>query len=117
MTFTPEAARLQQIALKAANDALAEAPVSIDVSDSLYFADIFLIVSADNPRHSRSVVDAISRAIKKETGRLPNAVEGASGDANWVVLDYGDLVVHVMLDEDRGYYALEKLWDAAPRIS
>ncbi len=117
MTNTTEAARLNQIALAAAEEALAESPVALDVSGSLYFADIFLILTADNPRHSKGIVDAISRAIKAQTGQLPRAVEGDKADGAWVVLDYGDLIVHVMLEEERGYYALEKLWDASPRLN
>ena len=55
-------------------------------------------------------------AVKRDGGEAPRSVEGLEA-ASWVLLDYGDLVVHVFLDETRDYYALERLWTDAPRIA
>ena len=115
MTYTRQAQELLELAHLAAADALGEDPIAIDVSDQLYLADIFFIITADNPRHSRSISDQIQRSIKADRGRLPDAVEGELG-GGWTVIDYGDLVVHVQQVEDRDYYALDKLWVRAPRI-
>lgn len=109
MTNRPPAEDLLATAAAAALEALAENPVALDVSNQFYFADIFLILTADNPRHSRSVVDEVNQALKKTWDLLPRSVEGSEG-AGWVVLDYGDLVVHVFLPEDREFYGLERLW-------
>lgn len=99
----------------AADEALAEDPVALDVRELTPFADTFLILTADNPRHMRSIVDAINRGVKEVGGQFPNHVEG-DADSDWLVMDYGDLVVHVFLEEQREYYALEKLWDRAQRL-
>ncbi len=115
MSYTQQALELLELAYGAGEEALAEAPVALDVSDHLYLADIFFIVTADNPRHAKSVADEIQDAIKAETGKLPLAVEGELG-GGWTVLDYGDLIVHIQQAEEREYYALEKLWAKAPRI-
>ncbi len=116
MVYTPDAQQLLELAGKASDEALGFNLTALDVSEQLYLADIFLLVTADNARHSRSIVEAITTEIKKETGRLPAAVEGELG-GGWTVIDYGDLVVHVLQPEERDYYALEKLWRTAPQIA
>lgn len=115
MTATPTALKLLQTAATAADEALAEDPVALDVSDQLVFAECFLIVSADNHRHARAIVESITTAVKDVEGRGPDAVEG-EGESNWLIIDYGDVVVHVLLPEEREYYALEKLWDRSPHV-
>lgn len=114
-TKTPTSTELLKVVAAAADDALAQTPVAIDVSQQLYFTDTFFIVSADNPRHLRAVSEAINQAVKKELGVLPRATEG-TGESEWIVLDYGDLIVHVFLEDARGYYQLEKLWADSGRI-
>ncbi len=115
MTYTQQAGGLLALAQRAASEALGEDPVALDVSEQLYLADIFFIVTADNPRHSRSIADQIQREIRDVVGQLPRAVEGEVG-GGWTILDYGDLVVHVQQPDEREFYALEKLWAAAPKI-
>ncbi len=115
MSATPAALELLNLAAITADDALGEDLVAIDVSSQLYLADCFLLVTADNQRHSRSIVDAISRAAREKLRRRPDVIEGG-GESGWVVIDYGDLVVHVLSEEDREFYALEKLWSQSPRI-
>ncbi|MFT0762423.1 ribosome silencing factor [Scrofimicrobium sp. R131] len=115
MTCTNHALELLEIAAKAADDALGLDPLALDVSEQLYLADIFFLVTADNPRHSRSIAEEITTEIKKATGQLPVATEGELG-SGWVVVDYGDLVVHVLQPEERDFYALDKLWDKSPRL-
>ena len=107
-------AELEAVA-KALDDALGEDLVALEVGQQFPFADVFLVATADNPRHMRSLVDVVQRAAKESTGVQPRAVEGDQ-EAGWIVVDYGGLVVHLFLAEDREYYALEKLWGEAPRI-
>jgi ribosome-associated protein len=64
----------------------------------------------------RTICEEIEEALKAEDGTGPRSVEGLH-DASWVLMDYGDLVVHVFLAETRDYYALERLWTDAPRIA
>jgi ribosome-associated protein len=84
------------------------------VGDILGIADAFVIASGSNRRLVKTVVEEIERALA-ECGDSPTSVEGL-GDSSWVLLDYGDVVVHVFLDETRRYYDLERLWADAPRV-
>lgn len=100
----------------AASDALAQDMVAIDVTDTLPFSDAFLIATADNPRHLRSLISAVAKEVRDGHGRAPVNVEGDQG-AEWVLMDYGDVVVHFFLPEARGFYALDKLWSRSPRVA
>ena len=102
------------IAARAADAKKGEDILVLDVADIIGIVETFVITSASNTRMVRSIVDEIEHQIREETGEKPRAVEGLR-DASWVLLDYGDLVVHVFLDETREYYGLERLWaDATP---
>lgn len=114
MTATTEAIDLALLAAEAASDKLAERVVAFDVSDQLYIADIFLLCSASNDRQVRSVVDAVEeRLLQEGVKRLRR--EGET-ERRWVLLDFGDLVVHVQLNDDREYYDLERLWKDCPVV-
>jgi ribosome-associated protein len=63
----------------------------------------------------RTIVDEVELRVHESTGAKPRAVEGLT-DASWVLLDYGDVVVHVFLTETRDFYGLERLWSDAPRV-
>jgi ribosome-associated protein len=73
-----------------------------------------VLVSASNDRQLRTVADEVQRKVA-ETGRKPRRREG-SADTGWMLLDYGDVVVHVFSEEQRAYYALERLWADAPIV-
>ncbi len=89
--------------------------VILDVGDIIGIADMFVIASAPNTRQVRSIIDEIERCLRDEDGATPRATEGL-GDATWVLLDYGDVIVHVFLEETREFYGLERLWSDAPHI-
>lgn len=74
-----------------------------------------MITSAPNTRQVRTIVEEVERRLREEAGVKPRAVEGRD-TLSWVLLDYGDLVVHVFLGETREFYALERLWADAARI-
>ena len=76
--------------------------------------DAFVITSAQNTRHVRTLVEEIERGVKESHGIAPVRVEGLQ-DATWVLMDYGDFIAHVFLQETRDYYDLEHLWSGAPR--
>ena len=76
----------------------------------------FVITSASNTRLVRTIVDEIEQQVAERTGDKPRAVEGLS-DASWVLIDYGDFVVHVFLTETREFYGLERLWADARRVA
>lgn len=114
MTASAEAVELTQAAAMAASAKLAEDLVALDVSEQLVITDVFLLCSARNERQVGAVVDAVEEALAKR-GAKPLRREG-EGQNRWVLLDYGDLVVHVQLAEERIHYAIERLWKDCPRV-
>lgn len=89
--------------------------VLLDVGDVLQIADWFVMISASNTRSVRTIVDEVEASMKETFGAGPLRIEGLE-DASWVLLDFGDVVVHVFLDEVRSYYNLERLWGDVPKI-
>jgi ribosome-associated protein len=88
----------------------------LDVGDIISITDVFVIASGSNTRQVRTIVDEVEKALRERAALSPRSVEGLD-DASWVLLDYGDLVVHVFLTDTRAYYDLDRLWADAPRIS
>ena len=87
----------------------------LDVGDIIGITDAFVITSGNNVRQVKTIAEEVERQLKDLGGGKPLQVEGLS-DASWVLLDYGDFVVHVFQKETRDYYELERLWADAPRI-
>jgi ribosome-associated protein len=79
------------------------------------FTDYFLIASGTNERQVQAIADAVEERLRAR-GVRPLAIEGYA-PAQWVLLDYGDFVVHVFLDETRVHYGLERLWRDAPDVT
>ena len=78
-------------------------------------SDYFVLASATNQRQSQAMADAVEETMKAK-GRRPLSVEGYVG-GSWILVDYGDVVAHVMNRESRGFYDLEGLWADAPRFA
>jgi len=114
LTATDRAIELATAAALAAADKLATDVVALDVSDQLVITDVFLIASAANDRQVRAIVDAVEERLHG-LGAKPIRREGAK-EGRWVLLDFGDLVVHVQHAEEREFYALERLWRDCPAI-
>ncbi|GAB2698120.1 ribosome silencing factor [Thalassiella azotivora] len=114
MTATDRAVQLTVAAAEAAADKLAKEIIALDVSSQLVITDAFVVASADNDRQVRAVVDAVEEKLR-DLGAKPVRREGLR-EARWVLLDYGDVVVHVQHAEDREFYALERLWKDCPVI-
>ncbi|MBO0607666.1 ribosome silencing factor [Myceligenerans salitolerans] len=114
MTATERARELAVVAARAASDRKAQEIIALDVSEQLVLTDIFLIASGTNERQVSAIVDAVEEAMYK-AGSKAIRREGLS-EARWVLLDFGDVVVHVQHAEDRVYYALERLWKDCPEI-
>jgi ribosome-associated protein len=115
VSATETAIELARTAAKAAADKLAENIVAVDVSERLAITDIFVIASADTERQVNAVVDNIEDELIVQLDRRPVRREGRS-EGRWVLLDFGDVVVHVMHSEDRSFYALERLWKDCPVV-
>ncbi len=114
MAATPHAIELARIAALAADDKLATNIVALDVSGHLALTDIFVIASAPNDRQVRAIIDNVEEKLH-QAGAKPLRREGER-EGRWVLLDFGDIVVHVQHEEERLYYQLERLWQDCPRV-
>ncbi|MFD3444250.1 ribosome silencing factor [Microbacteriaceae bacterium 4G12] len=114
MTASAHAVELLEVAAKAADSKQAEDLVALDVSGPLPLTDIFLLASARNERNVLAIADEIEDKLA-EVGTKALRREGRN-EARWVLLDFGDLVVHVFHQEDRAYYSLERLWKDCPVV-
>lgn len=103
-----------QVAARAATDKKAFEIVGLQIGALSSYADGLLICSGGSDRQVAAIVDEVQRQLK-ERGRRPLHVEGERR-AEWVLLDYGDVVIHVFTEERRAYYGLEGLWADAPRL-
>lgn len=103
------------VAAKAASDKKGEDTVILEVGEVLAITDAFVITSGANSRQVRTITEEVEKKIDEAGGSKPLRIEGLD-DARWVLVDYGDFVVHVFLDEVRRYYDLERLWSDAPRV-
>jgi len=112
VTASPESIRLASAAAAAADDKLAQ---DVIVSEQLALADVFVLCSAPTDRQVSAIVDAVEDRLKPLVGR-PARREGER-EARWVLLDYADVVVHVMQSEDRAFYTLERLWKDCPTLN
>lgn len=114
MTATERSLELATAAAKAAADKLAQSVQGIDVSDQLALTDIFVIVVATSERQIGAVVDGIEDDLR-DLGAKPIRREG-DRDARWVLIDFGDIVVHVQHEEEAAFYELERLWRDCPVV-
>ncbi|MFC8191536.1 ribosome silencing factor [Cellulomonas sp. NPDC057328] len=114
MPASTRAIELAHAAARAASDLKAQEIIALDVSEQLVLTDVFLIASGTNERQVGAIVDAVEEALHKLDAK-PVRREG-KGQGRWVLIDFGDIVVHVQHAEDRVYYALERLWKDCPLI-
>ena len=114
MTATDRAVELVHVAARAAADKLAHDLLAFDVSEQLAITDAFLLASAANDRQVKAIVDEVEDKLR-EVDAKPIRREGER-DGRWVLLDYGDVVIHVQHQEEREFYALERLWRDCPVI-
>ena len=108
-------ARWPIAAARAADAKHAEDVVVLEVGPVLALCGYFVIASASNSRLVRTIAEDVEAQLGAAGGPKPVRIEGLD-DARWVLMDYGDFVVHVFLDETRHYYDLERLWSDVPRI-
>lgn len=120
MTTAPENITLDKVrewcatAARACWEKGGEDTVILSVGKTLSITDAFVISSGSNPRQVRTMAEEVEEQIKAAVGPAPLRVEGL-GDARWVLMDYGDFVVHILLEEAREFYQLDRLWSDAER--
>jgi ribosome-associated protein len=115
VTASDRALELVRIAALAADAKSGEDLVALDVSGPLPLTDVFLLVTGRNERNVQSIASEVEDQLNQagvKTLRREGRAEG-----RWVLLDFGDLVVHVFHEEDRMYYALERLWKDCPVVA
>lgn len=118
MTQSPGAAALElaKVAARAADDKKAEHTLVLFVGEVLQVTDYFVIASAGNRRLVKAVVDAVDDAVREQLGRSPLRAEGMA-EQQWVLVDYGDVVVHIFAEEIRMYYEIERLYRDVPKVA
>ena len=111
MTTSREASELARRIIDLLSDRQAEDVTLLDIGQVASFTDYFVIASAQNPRHLRALVDAVQTDLPKE-GIKSLHTEG-DPDSGWILVDFGDVIAHLMTPETRAYYNLEGLWQRA----
>lgn len=114
MPATDRSLELARVAAHAAAEKLATTIVGIDVSEQLAITDIFVIASAESERQVGAIVDEVEDSLRA-MGSKPVRREGQR-DGRWVLIDFGDIVVHVQHDDEREFYELERLWKDCPEV-
>ena len=102
------------IAVRAAESKKAADIKVLDLTGITSFADYFVICTGSNQRQVQAISDEVGLQLKR-AGELPNSVEGYN-QAEWVLADYGDLLIHIFSPKSREYYALERLWRNAKAV-
>ncbi len=101
---------------KACEEKKAENVAVLDVSKSLAIADYFLVATGRNRRHLKSLGDAVRDVVRSHKKRAVRE-EGSGESGRWLLLDLGDIIVHLFDEEARQYYDIDALWADAPRVS
>ena len=103
-----------EVAVQAAQERKALDTIVLEIGQVSTFTEQFVICHGTNSRQVQAIADSVERGVKAQ-GRRPLRIEGYQ-NAEWVLLDYGDFVVHVFSRDKRYYYDLERLWKSAPKL-
>jgi ribosome-associated protein len=114
MSASDEAISMATVAAQAASAKLADDVVVIDVSGQLVITDLFVIAAASNDRQVNAIVDEVEEKMR-EAGYKPARREGTR-EGRWVLLDYVDIVEHIQHQDERNFYALDRLWRDCPLV-
>lgn len=107
---------LARVAVGAAEEKQGQETVVLDVGDVLAITRLFVVTSAGNPRQLRAIASEVAEKVREASGRSPHHREGQADD-QWLLLDYGDVVVHVFAEEARRFYEIERLYSDVPVVS
>ena len=110
-----DAAAVARVAAQAAYDKKADDVCVLDLTELSDVCDYFVIASGSNSRLCDSVVDEVEEKVAAQCGEHPFSIEGRD-EKNWILMDYGSVIVHVFTPETRDFYRLEKLWGDAPQL-
>ena len=104
-----------QLAIRSADEKKAVNMIALDLREVASFTEFFVIASGTNPRQVQAIADEINEQLKKQLRRRPVRIEGYAA-AEWILLDYGDFIIHLFDKEARDFYDLERLWRDARRV-
>ncbi len=113
---SPSGLELARLCVQFAQDKKALEPVILDLRAISSICDYLVVCSAQSEPQIKAVVNGIEKALKDDFGVQPLAVDGFP-TSQWVVIDFGDVMVHIFHEQKRGVYALEELWSDAPQVS
>jgi len=113
---TESAKELALVAARAADDKQGLDITILDVSSVLAITEVFVITSASNSRQVKTIASEVTDKVRETLDRSPLHSEGA-GEQQWVLLDYGDVVIHIFADEARRFYEIERLYSDMPKIA
>jgi ribosome-associated protein len=105
-----------QTAVNAALDKKAHDLDVLEVTELTSIADYFLLCSATNERQTHAIADAIVEKMRAEEKLKPLLVEGTV-PGRWILVDFGDIIIHIFTEETRRFYGLERLWGDAPNVT
>lgn len=108
MSQDNQAKKMASIAVNAIDDKLGKDIKAIDISKISILADYFIIASGSNKNQVQAIVDNVEDELSK-AGHHPKQVEGYQ-TANWILLDYGDIIIHIFDEENRLFYDIERIW-------
>ena len=111
---TEETLESVRLAVRAADDKGAISPIALSVSELFPFADAFLVMSGEVERNVQAISDAVEETLN--TAGVRTVRREGRGGGRWVLLDFGNLIVHVFHQEEREFYGLERLWKDCPSI-
>ncbi len=114
MTEKTASEEMLKIAYDALDDKKANDIQMIDISSISILADYFMIASGTNPNQIHAMTDHVEEKMQ-EAGFYPKAIEGYQ-NANWILMDYGDVVIHIFDTESRSFYDLERIWSDGKRL-
>ena len=104
-----ESKLLKEKIISILEDKKARDVVAIDVDNVTVIADSFIICNGTSTTHIKSLADEVEKVLKEKESILPSHTEGYNS-ARWILMDYGDVIVHIFHEEDRKFYDIERLW-------
>ena len=116
MALSTQTIKAAAVAARAADEKSGSDIVAMDLSNQLILSDVFLLVSGANDRQLKAISDEIERQLSFVGEKVIDR-EGGGDSSQWLLLDYGDLIVHIQSKEMRTYYALDRLWGDCPIIT
>ena len=115
MKMVRDSIALARIAAQAADDKQGSDTVVLNVGEVLAITELFVVTSANNAPQVRTIANEISARIREQLGLSPLHSEGV-GEQQWILLDYGDVVVHIFAEESRRFYEIERLYTDVPVV-